>query len=62
MVVTTVPNVQGSVVFLISLRQGAPDAPNPDVINAIVKTYEARPDRAFQAGCAKPVGTPRPTQ
>ena len=41
MVVTTVPNVQGSVVFLISLRQGAPDAPNPDVINAIVKTLRS---------------------
>jgi hypothetical protein len=38
MVVTTVPNVERSVVFLISLRQGANATPKPSVINEIVKT------------------------
>ena len=41
MVVTTVPNVEGSVVFLISLRQGAQGAPNPNVINEMVKTLRS---------------------
>lgn len=41
MVVTTVPNVEGSVVFLISLRQGINAQPKPDVINAMVKTLRA---------------------
>jgi hypothetical protein len=41
MVVTTVPNVEGSVVFLISLREGASAKPNPDVINKIVATLQS---------------------
>jgi hypothetical protein len=41
MVVTTVPNVEGSVVFLISLRQGIPGAPNSEVINEMVKTLKS---------------------
>lgn len=41
MVVTTVPNVEGSVVFLISLRQGANATPKPDVINKIVATLRS---------------------
>lgn len=41
MVVTTVPNVEGSVVFLISLRQGVNATPKPDVINAMVKTLRS---------------------
>ena len=40
-VVTTVPNVEGSVVFLISLRQGANVTPKPSVINEIVKTLRS---------------------
>jgi hypothetical protein len=40
-VVTTVPNVEGSVVFLISLRQGANATPKPSVINEIVKTLRS---------------------
>ena len=41
MVVTTVPNVEGSVVFLISLRQGVNATPNPGVIDKIVATVHA---------------------
>jgi hypothetical protein len=41
MVVTTVPKVEGSVVFLISLRQGATVSPKPDVINSIVNTLRS---------------------
>jgi hypothetical protein len=41
MVVTTVPNVEGSVVFLISLREGASATANPDVINKIVDTLRS---------------------
>jgi hypothetical protein len=41
MVVTTVPNVQGSVVFLISLRAGTTATPDPDVINKIVATLRS---------------------
>lgn len=41
MVVTTVPNVQGSVVFLISLREGATASPKPDVINEMVQTLRS---------------------
>lgn len=40
-VVTTVPNVEGSVVFVISLRQGATATPKPDVINKIVDTLRS---------------------
>jgi hypothetical protein len=40
-VVTTVPNVEGSVVFLISLKQGANVTPKPDVINKIVATLRS---------------------
>lgn len=40
-VVTTVPHVEGSVVFLISLRQGANATPKPDVINKIVATLRS---------------------
>ena len=40
-VVTTVPNVEGSVVFLISLRQGATVTPKPDVIDKIVGTLRS---------------------
>lgn len=40
-VVTTVPNVEGSVVFLISLRQGANATPKPSAINEIVKTLRS---------------------
>ena len=41
MVVTTVPNVEGSVVFLISLRQGANVSPKPEVINKMVDTLRS---------------------
>jgi hypothetical protein len=41
MAVTTVPNVEGSVVFLISLRQGANVTANPDVINKMVGTLRS---------------------
>ncbi|MCZ8379199.1 hypothetical protein O6P37_10025 [Mycobacterium sp. CPCC 205372] len=41
MVVTTVPNVEGSVVFLISLRQGAPGAPNRELIDDMVRTLRS---------------------
>lgn len=41
MVVTTVPNVEGSVAFLISLREGANVSPQPDVINKIVNTLRS---------------------
>jgi hypothetical protein len=41
MVVTTLPKVEGSVVFLISLREGVNAAPKPDVINQIVKTLQS---------------------
>jgi hypothetical protein len=41
MVVTTVPNVEGSVVFLISLRQGANVMPKSDVINKMVETLQS---------------------
>lgn len=40
-VVTTVPHVEGSVVFLISLRQGANATPKADVINKIVATLRS---------------------
>jgi hypothetical protein len=40
-VVTTVPNVEGSVVFLISLREGSNVSPKPDVINKIVDTLRS---------------------
>ncbi|MET0475484.1 MAG: hypothetical protein ABW001_12705 [Mycobacterium sp.] len=40
-VVTTVPNVDGSVVFLVSLRQGANATPKPDVIDKIVATLRS---------------------
>lgn len=40
-VVTTVPNVEGSVVFVISLRQGVNVTPKPDVINKIVATLRS---------------------
>ena len=40
-VVTNVPNVEGSVVFLISLREGANVSPKPDIINAMVKTLRS---------------------
>ncbi len=41
MVVTTVPNIPGSVVFLISLREGINVSPKPDVINKIVDTLKS---------------------
>jgi hypothetical protein len=41
MVVTTIPNVEGSVVFLISLREGTNVSPKPDVINEIVRTLRS---------------------
>ena len=41
MVVTTVHNVEGSVAFLISLREGANVSPQPDVINRIVNTLRS---------------------
>jgi hypothetical protein len=41
MVVTTVPHVEGSVVFLISLRQGANAKANPNVINEMVKSLRS---------------------
>jgi hypothetical protein len=41
MVVTTVPHVVGSVVFLISLRQGTNVTANPNVINDMVKTLRS---------------------
>ena len=41
MVVTTVPNVKGSVVFLISLREGLNHKPKPDVINKMVETLRS---------------------
>jgi hypothetical protein len=40
-VVTTVPNVEGSVVFLISLRQGVNATPKPDVIDKIRATLRS---------------------
>ncbi len=40
-VVTTVPNVPGSVVFIISLRQGVNVSPKPDVINQMVNTLRS---------------------
>ena len=40
MVVTTVPKVEGSVAFVISLREGANVSPKPDVINSIVNTLK----------------------
>ena len=41
MVVTTVPNVEGSVVFLISLREGATASPKSDVIDGMVQTLRS---------------------
>jgi hypothetical protein len=41
MVVTTVPKVEGSVAFLISLREGANASPKPGVINSIVNTLRS---------------------
>lgn len=41
MVVTTVPKVEGSVVFIISLREGTNMSPKPDVINEMVKTLRS---------------------
>jgi hypothetical protein len=41
MVATTVPNVDGSVVFLISLREGVNHKPKPDVINKMVETLRS---------------------
>jgi hypothetical protein len=41
MVVTTVPNVEGTVVFLISLREGVNATPKPDVINSMVNTLRS---------------------
>ena len=41
MVVTTVPNVDGSVVFIISLREGANATPKPEVINKMVDTLRS---------------------
>lgn len=41
MVATTVPNVEGSVIFIISLREGANVTPKPDVINMIVDTLRS---------------------
>jgi hypothetical protein len=41
MVVTTVPNVEGSVAFLISLREGVNVSPKPNVINTIVETLRS---------------------
>lgn len=41
MVVTTVPNVEGSVVFLISLREGTTASPKPDVIDEMVQTLRS---------------------
>ncbi|MEZ0343098.1 hypothetical protein ACAG25_24350 [Mycobacterium sp. pV006] len=40
-VVTTVPKVEGSVVFVISLREGSTVKPNPDVINQMVDTLRS---------------------
>jgi hypothetical protein len=40
-VVTTVPKVEGSVVFVLSLRQGATVTANPDVIDKIVATLRS---------------------
>lgn len=40
-VVTTVPHVEGSVVFVISLREGSTVSPNPDVINEMVNTLKS---------------------
>jgi hypothetical protein len=40
-VVTTVPKVEGSVVFLISLRQGANATPKPEVIKKLVDTLRS---------------------
>lgn len=42
MVVTTVPGVSGSVVFLISLREGTAASPNPTVIDDMVRTLRSR--------------------
>ncbi|WP_374158959.1 hypothetical protein ACEWX3_06195 [Mycobacterium sp. G7A2] len=41
MVVTTVPGVEGSVVFLISLREGATASPKPGVIDEMVRTLRS---------------------
>jgi hypothetical protein len=41
MVITTVPKVEGSVAFLISLRKGATVSPKPDAINGIVNTLRS---------------------
>ena len=41
MVVTTVPGVEGSVVFLISLREGATASPKPEVIDEMVGTLRS---------------------
>jgi hypothetical protein len=41
MVITTVPKVEGSVVFIISLREGANMSPKPDVINEMVNTLRS---------------------
>ena len=41
MVVTTVPHVEGSVAFLISLRQGANVTANPTVIDEMVNTLRS---------------------
>jgi hypothetical protein len=40
-VVTTMPNIEGSVVFLISLREGANAKPKPEVIGKIVDTLRS---------------------
>ncbi|AMO60353.1 Uncharacterised protein [Mycolicibacterium phlei] len=40
-VVTTVPGVEGSVVFVISLREGATVTPNANVINEMVATLKS---------------------
>lgn len=40
-VATTVPNVEGTVIFLISLRQGRSGAPDPNVINEMVDTLRS---------------------
>ena len=41
MVVTTVPKVEGAVVFIISLRESAKMSPKPAVINEMVKTLRS---------------------
>ncbi|SEH91644.1 hypothetical protein SAMN04489835_5657 [Mycolicibacterium rutilum] len=40
-VVTTVPNVEGSVVFVISLREGSTASPNSNIINEMVDTLRS---------------------